>query len=128
MSENYYLNTYLIGTMGYNGSPLDMAMLGYVYTIEITEEPETPTDQVDNIIGGASNPFENLTPTEIYSPYKVQTDKKKKYKIKVTAIIDGTEYVVEKQILDIKKPSVDNIKVSIDKDTEPKIKINILEE
>lgn len=115
MSE--FLNTYSIATMGYNVSPASIAALGYYYTIEITEIlPETP--EVDT--GGG------IAPLEVFPNFPPATSQKK-YKIKVTAIINDEKVVEEKIVKSIKKPVVKNVKIEIDENSFPKIKINLTE-
>lgn len=108
-------DTYSIATMGYNSlNTYTVASLGILYFVQI--EP-IPDDGADN------NYSLGLDQSDIYDPYQTPA-KKDKYKITVTAIVDGKSYTESKIVeRDVKVTSKD-IKLSFDK-KEKKVSINV---
>lgn len=119
------MDTYLVATMGYNGSndhsfsSISLASLGWLYTVEITEIV-IPDDEDVNIYetGGVVN--------YVYTEPLKQTPPRKKFKIKVSVVINEKLYTEEKFIKRIEKPKVKDLDISIVEENTPKIKIKIL--
>lgn len=102
---------------------LGIATLGWVIIEEeIIEPPEPPTPEEPQGDGGGTDPYGN----EIWNPWAHldDKDKKKKKKITVKAMVDGTIYeesvIVNDLTLDVK-----NVNVKIVKELN-EVKINII--
>ena len=119
MAEVATIDTYDFATMGYNDGPFAIATLGWL-DIEIFEIPD---EDIDDGGGGGAAAAPDVT-------YEKEPDKKKKkYKIRVTATIDGEKYVEEKYVTQMKKPEVSDVSVDVvNEGTKPKLNIKLLEE
>lgn len=85
-----------------SGNSFTMSVQGHLTIVEITPVPPSPIDR----LGGAFVP-EWMIPKE---------ERKKKYKIKVTVIKNGEQYVEEHEVKSVKKPTVKDIKVGFEED------------
>ena len=90
------VDPYQVASMGYNSKrSYTIASLGILYDIEITPIPPEPPLPIEDI--GGSNLGIDV------DQYGVEKKKKQKYKIKVTAWVDGKEYsetkIVEKDVM-----------------------------
>lgn len=61
-----------------------------------------------------------------YSPAVVPSkEKKKKYKIRVTVFINGEKYVEEKEVIKIKKPTISDVDITLNTESQNPITIKI---
>jgi hypothetical protein len=121
------IDTYQIASMGYNSrSTFTVASVGIVYQVQVDPlppDPSTPTTGSGEFNGSNLGlPAEHIP----HNPYKSDDSKKKtrKYKITVTATVDGKVYsetkVVEKNVV-VKS---NDVELNFDKN-EKKIIINM---
>jgi len=86
-----------------SGNSFTMSVQGHLTIVEITPIPPSPIER----LGGSFIP-------SIFQP---QEKRKKKYKIKVTVIKDGKSYVEEHEVKSVTSPTVRDIKIGFEEQT-----------
>ena len=94
-----------------SGNSFTMSVQGHLTIVDITPIPPTRLER----IGGSFIP-DRIIPKE---------ERKKKYKIKVTVIKNGEQYVEEHEVKSIKKPTVKDIHIGFE-ETQNKVIVEIL--
>jgi len=102
---NTKFNPFDMATHGLlSGNSFTISIQGHLTLVEITPIPPTPIDKIKRV-GGSFIP----------TPFKGK--EKKRYEIKVTIIKNGEKYVETKEVKSIKTPTIKDINISFEEQT-----------